>query len=72
MDNKIVFDKSAFLLDLRTLEQDKNDLTISDLQGCVLFLANKYFKNNFDADNIILEYLNEIITEQEMFNELGV
>ena len=72
MDNKIAFDKVAFLLALRTLEQDKNDLTISDLQGCVLLLANKYFKNNSDAENIILEYLNEIITEQEMFNELGV
>ena len=67
-----VEEKTKFLLALRTLENDKAELTYSDLTGCVIVLAKTYFKENSDATDIILEYLNEEFNEELMFKHLGV
>lgn len=64
-------DKTKFLLEIRTLEEEQNELTTSDLQGCIQAITMKYFGLcDWTIDEYILQYIYGRITLDDLFKQI--
>ena len=65
------FDKTKFLLDIRTLEEDADKLTTSDLQGCVQAITMEHFGMcDWTIDDYILQYIYGKVNEETLFEKI--
>ena len=64
-------DKTKFLFEIRTLEEQQTELTTSDLQGCVQAITIKYFGMcDWTIDDYILQYIYGKINFEELFKKI--